>query len=172
MLDIGTGTGVLAIAAARALRRPVLASDIDPRAVAIARENTRINRAGAADRGASMRRVSAAADFAPVRLYDLVFANILLEPLIQLALPIARLVAPGGYVVLSGLLTAQAGSALARYLAARPRARTPHQARRLGDAGAVAPASSPPATRPSGHALESDRCCHADAALPGLHRTQ
>ena len=48
ILDIGTGTGVLAIAAARALRRPVLASDIDPEAVGIARANARRNRAGAA----------------------------------------------------------------------------------------------------------------------------
>src|SRR5262249_54568003 len=47
VLDIGTGTGVLAIAAARALRRPVVASDIDARAVTIARANVRINRVGA-----------------------------------------------------------------------------------------------------------------------------
>src|SRR6516225_154076 len=47
VLDIGTGTGVLAIAAAKALRRPVVASDIDARAVTIARDNARINRVGA-----------------------------------------------------------------------------------------------------------------------------
>ena len=74
-LDVGTGTGVLAIAAAKALRRPVLASDLDR------------------------------------------FANILLGPLQGLATPIARLVAPRGQVVLSGLLTAEADAALASYRA-------------------------------------------------------
>jgi ribosomal protein L11 methyltransferase len=47
ILDIGTGTGVLAIAAARSLHRPVLASDIDAQAVRVARENSRCNRTGA-----------------------------------------------------------------------------------------------------------------------------
>ncbi len=56
MLDVGTGTGVLAIAAAKALRRPVLASDIDARAVAIARANVRLNRAAALCRGHPCRR--------------------------------------------------------------------------------------------------------------------
>jgi ribosomal protein L11 methyltransferase len=116
VLDIGTGTGVLAIAAARTLRRPVLASDIDSRAVAIARENTRINRAGASIEVIHAAGLGAAA-FRSRAPFGLVFANILLEPLIQLATPISRLLAPGGYVVLSGLLTAQAGPALACYLA-------------------------------------------------------
>ena len=116
ILDVGTGTGVLAIAAAKALRRPVLASDIDARAVAIARENARHNRAGAYVEvihapGLGRRRFRASAPFA------LVFANILLEPLQRLATPMARLVAPNGYIVLSGLLTSQAGAALASYRA-------------------------------------------------------
>jgi ribosomal protein L11 methyltransferase len=116
ILDVGTGTGVLAIAAAKALRRPVLASDIDARAVAIARENARHNRAGAYvdvvhAPGLGRRRFRASAPFA------LVFANILLEPLQRLATPMARLVAPNGYIVLSGLLTSQAGAALASYRA-------------------------------------------------------
>ena len=58
VLDVGTGTGVLAIAAAKALHRPVLASDIDARAVTIARENARLNRAGASSRSC-MRPASA-----------------------------------------------------------------------------------------------------------------
>jgi ribosomal protein L11 methyltransferase len=114
VLDVGTGTGVLAIAAAKALRRPVLASDIDARAVAIARDNARIN--GVADHiatlqaaGVGMRR------FRQHGTFRLIFANILLEPLRGLATPMARLVAPGGYVVLSGLLAAQAPTALASY---------------------------------------------------------
>jgi ribosomal protein L11 methyltransferase len=116
VLDVGTGTGVLAIAAAKALRMPVLATDIDPRSVQVAKENVRLNRAGAfitlvrAD-GLGARPVRARAP------YSLVFANILLEPLRRMATPIARVVAPNGHVVLSGLLTAQAAPALAAYRA-------------------------------------------------------
>ena len=109
-----TGTGVLAIAAARALRVPVLASDIDIRAVTTARESARRNRAGAFVHvvhagGLAGRRFRARAPFA------LVLANILLAPLRRLATPMAGLVAPGGRVVLSGLLAAQASAALAAY---------------------------------------------------------
>jgi ribosomal protein L11 methyltransferase len=116
ILDVGTGSGVLAIAAARALRRPVLASDIDARAVTIARENARLNRAGTFIEtlhraGTGTRRFRQRAPF------DLIFANILLEPLRVLATPMARLVAPNGQVVLSGLLLAQATPALASYRA-------------------------------------------------------
>ena len=113
VLDVGTGTGVLAIAAARLLRRPVLASDIDRRAAQVARENVRRNRAPdvtvvhAAGLGARQFR-----DRAP---FDLVLANILLAPLQRLATPMARLLAPGARVVLSGLLTSQASAALAAY---------------------------------------------------------
>ncbi len=113
VLDIGTGTGVLAIAAARVLRRPVLASDIDARAAAVARENVRRNRARAVTvvhaAGLGMRRFRGQAPF------DLVLANILLGPLQRMATPMARLLAPGARVVLSGLLTAQASAALAAY---------------------------------------------------------
>ena len=89
ILDLGTGTGVLAIAAARSLRRRVLASDIDAQAVRIARDNARLNRA--------------------------VFANILLGPLQKLAAPLRAVVAPRGRLVLSGLLKSQANAALAAY---------------------------------------------------------
>jgi ribosomal protein L11 methyltransferase len=117
VLDVGTGSGVLAIAAAKALRRPVLASDIDPRAVAIARDNARLNRVGglvevAHAAGLDARHFRARAPF------RLVLANILLDPLRRMATPMARLTAPGGRVVLSGLLAAQARAALAAY---RPR---------------------------------------------------
>jgi len=112
--DIGTGTGVLAIAAARALRRPVLASDIDPIAVAIARDNVRRNRA------ASLVEVVQADGLAARELrrhafYDLVLANIVLGPLQRLAGPMVRTIAPGARVVLSGLLREQATAAIATY---------------------------------------------------------
>jgi ribosomal protein L11 methyltransferase len=114
VLDVGTGTGVLAIAAARILREPVLASDIDRRAVTIARDNARNNRVGA-----FVQVIHAAglgtAQFRARAPYDLIMANILLEPLRGLATPMARLVMAGGHVVLSGLLAAQAGPALASY---------------------------------------------------------
>jgi ribosomal protein L11 methyltransferase len=115
ILDVGTGTGVLAIAAARTLRRAVLASDIDPTSVRVARENARLNRATGLTivhaRGLGDRRFR---DGAP---YGLVFANILLGPLKGLAKAIGAMVAPGGFVVLSGLLPEQANAALAAYRA-------------------------------------------------------
>jgi ribosomal protein L11 methyltransferase len=115
VLDVGTGTGVLAIAAARSLRGSGIAGDIDPVSVRLARENARLNRVPALAiihaRGLGDRRFR---DGAP---YDLVFANILLGPLKGLAKPIAALAAPGAFVVLSGLLPQQANAALAAYRA-------------------------------------------------------
>src|SRR3954469_25860053 len=116
ILDIGTGTGVLAIAAAKALRARVLASDIDRRAVDVACANARLNRVSALVEivhagGLSAGRLRARAPF------DLVLANILLPPLKRLAAPIAHVLAPGAHVVLSGLLASQAPAALAAYAA-------------------------------------------------------
>lgn len=115
VLDIGTGTGVLAIAAARALRAPVLASDIDAEAVRIARDNARLNGCAALVQclhaaGLASPRFRARAPF------DLVFANILLGPLTRLARPMRRVLAPGARVILSGLLAAQENAALAAYV--------------------------------------------------------
>lgn len=114
ILDVGTGTGVLAIAAAKALREPVVASDIDRVAVRVARDNARLNHIGcaidfvhAADLGNRLIRTRAP--------YDLVLANILLPPLLRLAAPITRLLAPHARVVLSGLLPEHANAARAAY---------------------------------------------------------
>jgi ribosomal protein L11 methyltransferase len=114
ILDIGTGTGVLAIAAARTLHRPVLASDIDARAVATARTNARLNRAGplveaVRATGLEHPRIRQRAPF------DLVLANILLGPLQRLARPIGHILAPRARVILSGVLATQANAALAAY---------------------------------------------------------
>src|SRR5258707_3752907 len=111
ILDVGSGTGVLAIAAALATRRPVVAGDIDPVSVRVARANARLNRVGTLieiiqANGLSDRRMRSRAPF------DLVFANILLGPLKQLARPIRRLAAPGARIVVSGLLPDHAHAAL------------------------------------------------------------
>ena len=115
VLDIGTGSGVLAIAAAKRLRTRVVASDIDRVAVVAARNNARLNRSPHITfihaPGAGARAITAQGPF------DLVFANILLGPLTRLAVPIRRLVAPGARVVLSGLLPSHANAALAHYSA-------------------------------------------------------
>ncbi len=116
ILDVGTGSGVLAIAAAKTLRRPVLASDIDPLAVRIAGDNARLNKAGALVEVIHAAGVSAQ-KFRQRAPFDLVFANILLGPLQQLAGPLRRLLAPGARVILSGLLPAHMNAALAAYRA-------------------------------------------------------
>lgn len=103
ILDVGTGTGVLAIAAARRFRRRVAAGDIDAIAVEAARDNARKNRAHP-----YVRPVRAAGLGHPALRaggpYDLVLANILARPLRALAPSIRARVAPGGEIVLSGLL--------------------------------------------------------------------
>jgi ribosomal protein L11 methyltransferase len=114
ILDLGAGSGVLAIAAARAFRRPVLASDIDAHAVRIARDNARLNRSAPLVRVCRADGV-AAAEIRGGAPFDLVFANILLAPLQRLAAPLTGIVAPRGRIVLSGLLNAQAATARAAY---------------------------------------------------------
>jgi ribosomal protein L11 methyltransferase len=121
VLDLGTGTGVLAIAASKALHgqsrhRPVLASDIDPPSVKVARENARFNATG--NRVRTIRATGfSAPEFAQVGPFDLVLANILANPLRQLAGPMVRHLAPSAHVILSGLLTHQAVGVIAAYRA-------------------------------------------------------
>lgn len=101
-LDLGTGTAVLAIAIARVQHLPVIATDIDPVAVAIAAHNARLNGVGTEVRcivadGMTARLLD---EEAP---YDLVVANILARPLTRLAFPVASRLARRSVVVLSGL---------------------------------------------------------------------
>lgn len=116
VLDVGTGTAVLAIAAARVFHTPVIATEIDRASVTVAKENARVNRAGPYVGILHTGSLSASliVQYAP---YDLMFANILLPVLRKLSRPIASLAAPGAHVVLSGLLPSQALAALARYRA-------------------------------------------------------
>ena len=112
--DIGCGTGVLAMAAARAWRVPVVATDIDPVAVWTARENV------AANRLTPWVRVGEAPGFRRALIrgaapYDVVFANILAAPLKRMAPEMARHLTPGGRAILSGLLRAQARGVEAIY---------------------------------------------------------
>jgi ribosomal protein L11 methyltransferase len=116
VLDVGTGSGILAIAAARLLRARITASDIDGRAIETARGNARINRvapllAFVRASGATARAITSAAP------YRLIFANILLLALMRLAVPFRGLTAPGARIVLSGLLPNHANAALAIYRA-------------------------------------------------------
>jgi ribosomal protein L11 methyltransferase len=114
VLDVGTGSGVLAIAAACALRARVLATDIDAFAVKTARTNARHNRAGNLVSVVEADGVGARAIRAHTP-YDLIFANILLGPLKRIATPLRDLAAPGGRIVLSGILPSQAGAVIAAY---------------------------------------------------------
>ena len=114
VLDLGSGTGLLAIGAAKLWKKPVLASDIDPVAVEVTEENARANgvgpwvRAVVAD-GLAHPVLSASAP------YDLVIANILAGPLTRLAPQIVKALKPGGMLVLSGLLHNQEAMILSFY---------------------------------------------------------
>jgi ribosomal protein L11 methyltransferase len=114
VLDLGTGSGVLAIAAARVLNRRVLATDIDPVSVVIAKRNAALN--GVGDKVTAI--VADGMGHGVIRAkapYDLVLANILARPLTKLAAPIGRALAPGGVVVLSGLRTVDEAMVLSAY---------------------------------------------------------
>ena len=114
VMDVGCGTGILAIAAARTGSRTVVGADIDAVSVRISRENAKLNRARARfvhASGVGHRLVKRSGP------YDLVFANILARPLAALAQDIKRALKPRGVVILSGLLRAQERQVRAAYLA-------------------------------------------------------
>ncbi|MEO0381982.1 MAG: 50S ribosomal protein L11 methyltransferase [Pseudomonadota bacterium] len=115
MLDVGTGTGVLAMAAVHLTKSPVLATDIDPISVEVTRQNAQLNQLApwisVAEADGVMGAPQAGAP------YDLIIANILAGPLIALAAPMTKLLAKGGVIILSGLMQHQARAVLARYRA-------------------------------------------------------
>ena len=106
VLDLGCGAGILAIAAAKALGQPILATDIDPDAKMVTQQNAQLNNV------AAQIEAHVADGFdAPVlkdKQFDLIFANILAGPLTGLAPDITAALAPKGYVILSGILDEQA----------------------------------------------------------------
>lgn len=106
VLDVGTGSGVLAIAAIKSGAVRAIGTEIDPQSVNVANENARKNHVANRfrayhTRGAGNALIRSAAP------YELIFANILARPLIGLSPEIAGMIAPGGHVILSGLLTRQ-----------------------------------------------------------------
>jgi ribosomal protein L11 methyltransferase len=114
ILDLGTGSGILAMAAAMLLRRPVLATDIEPWSVRVAGQNAAANGVGRLVRPllADGWRSPIVQGRAP---YDLVLANILARPLCRMARDLANAMAPGGTAILAGLLTSQARMVLAAH---------------------------------------------------------
>jgi len=113
-LDLGCGTGVLAMAMARLWRVPVLASDIDPVAVRETLANVAANGLAPWVR-ATVAAGLAAPELAGAARFDLIVANILARPLVRLAPDLRRALAPGGAAVLSGLLKKQERQALSAY---------------------------------------------------------
>ncbi len=113
-LDLGTGSGVLAIAVRKLSHIPVLATDIDPVATRVAAENVRANgiASGIAMETAPGFHSTAFSRHGP---FDLIIANILARPLMRMAPDLVRHLAPGGSVVLSGILASQRWKVLSAY---------------------------------------------------------
>jgi ribosomal protein L11 methyltransferase len=114
VLDLGTGTGVLAIAAAKASKLSVVAGDIDSEAVRAARGNARLNEVAPLVKlyaGPGTRHPAASRPGS----FDLILANILARPLMRLAPSVARVLAPGGTLILSGLLPRDVTGVLSAY---------------------------------------------------------
>ncbi len=114
MLDMGCGSGILAMACAQATRGKAIAVDLDPDSVEIAQGNVRANGLGAFVHVAQSRGYTASIvkENAP---YDLIMANIFARPLCEMAKDLRRCLLPGGYAILSGLLNHQANAVLAAH---------------------------------------------------------
>ncbi|TPW35299.1 50S ribosomal protein L11 methyltransferase [Oecophyllibacter saccharovorans] len=114
ILDMGCGSGILAMAAAKLLGKPVLAVDIEPWSVRVAAANARLNNLGPQldCRFGNGWHTAAVRANAP---YDLVFANILARPLCRMARSLAQALRPGGTAILAGLLDTQVRMVLAAH---------------------------------------------------------
>ena len=115
VIDVGCGTAVLAMAAARVFSANIIASDIDSVALSVAKTNVLANGLDKSIRcfeasGFSHDQIKTTGSF------DLIFANILMKPLLSLAADISRYSLSGGYVVLSGILYEQAELVTNRYI--------------------------------------------------------
>jgi len=114
ILDLGTGSGILAMAAARLVKRPVRATDIEPWSIRVTRKNAAMNRVAhlVRPRLADGWRDRIVRRSGP---YDLVLANILARPLCAMARDLGLHLAPGGTAILAGLLANQARGVLAAH---------------------------------------------------------
>lgn len=113
-LDLGCGSGILALAIAKAAAIRVQAADIDPVSVSVARKNARRNGAAARVRATGSDGYRSRV-IAKRRPYDLIVANILARPLVAMAADLGRHLAPDGIAVLSGLLNRQERLVLAAH---------------------------------------------------------
>lgn len=113
--DIGCGSGILSIAAAKAGCRHIIASDIDAEAVNVTAHNARLN--GVAPHIRAFPAQGMAHRLYHKRRFDLILANILAIPLYQLAADFERHLAPSGRLMIAGLLNEQARRVIARYRA-------------------------------------------------------
>ena len=113
-LDLGTGSGVLAIAAAKLAHIPVVATDIDPVAVRVAHDNARINGINGGIHFATAPGFHHAV-FREHGPFDLIIANILARPLMKLAPELVRHLSATGTVILSGILASQRWKVIAAY---------------------------------------------------------
>ena len=114
-VDVGCGSGILAIAMAKLWQRPVLGGDNDAEAVEVAIENAGAERRRRALPVRHVGRPAGAASWRARAPYDLIVANILAGPLVELSESFAAAVRPGGRVLLSGLLVEQADMVLSTY---------------------------------------------------------
>jgi ribosomal protein L11 methyltransferase len=114
IVDVGTGAGILAIAAAKTSQAAILATDIDPIAIDVAIDNAHANEQASDIQFLVIDGVDPAK--MPTGNYDLVFANILAGPLIDMAAEIAALLQPKGRLILAGLLNEQANQVETAYV--------------------------------------------------------
>jgi len=161
VLDIGSGTGVLAIAAALASHARVVASDIDPEAVRVTRHNARLNSARITACRASGAGAAAIRAHAP---YGLILANILARPLVGMAGELRRMSKAGGSVVLSGLQLDQE-----RWVQAAYRGQGFRLVRRIRLEGWSTLVLQPVASRPSGSGVRP-RPCGGSRSAAGRYR--